>query len=317
MLPTRTPAFERFIAPARERPELYRLIGGALLAVAVWPLSILVVVGGGYAVLVLTSPEWAEEFFRAITDEGTPVSTVFFFSTFIGLIVGIFVTLRLVHRRRLSSLIGPSRRILWRHYLCGLGVVAALAALTGGLSALSQPPKPHLEFRTWLSWLPAAAILLAVQTATEELFFRGYLMQQLAARFRSRWLWWVLPSLLFGAMHYNPSTFGSNAWLVVASAAILGLILADVATRTGNLSASMGMHFANNFTAVALVGLPGQLSGLSLYHSTIDMTDAIAVRNGILMQMAVILICYLVYLIFAARRLPSDNGNASAAGVLV
>ena len=35
-LPDRSPAFEAFVAPAKARPELWRLVLGCLLAAAVW-----------------------------------------------------------------------------------------------------------------------------------------------------------------------------------------------------------------------------------------------------------------------------------------
>ena len=72
----------------------------------------------------------------------------------------------------------------------------------------------------------AGAAGAAVQISAEELAFRGYLMQGLAARFRARAVWWGLPALLFGLMHWNPATFGPNAWLVVLTAGLIGLILA-------------------------------------------------------------------------------------------
>ncbi len=58
---------------------------------------------------------------------------------------------------------------------------------------------------------PCSACL--IQTGAEELVFRGYLQQQLAARFASPLIWMVLPALIFGAVHYDPATAGPNVWL--------------------------------------------------------------------------------------------------------
>ena len=59
----------------------------------------------------------------------------------------------------------------------------------------SRPGRPGCRWRCRRSWCRRAA---------EELAFRGYLMQALAARFRSPLVWWLLPALLFGAAALEP-----------------------------------------------------------------------------------------------------------------
>ena len=41
-----------------------------------------------------------------------------------------------------------------------------------------------MPLAAWAAWLPLVLPALLVQTAAEEIAFRGYLMQGLAARFR-------------------------------------------------------------------------------------------------------------------------------------
>ena len=130
----------------------------------------------------------------------------------------------------------------------------------------------NLGFGAWLGWLPFALVGLFIQTATEELIFRGYLQQHLAARFRSRWVWMVIPSLLFGLSHYSGPQYGALAWVVVLWTGVFGLAAADLTARTGNLGAAIALHFANNFAAVLLIGMVGNLDGLALYTVAIDTT---------------------------------------------
>ena len=58
----------------------------------------------------------------------------------------------------------------------------------------------------WLIGLIPALALILMQVAAEEVAFRGYLLQQLRARFRSPLVWAVLPALVFGALHFDPAT---------------------------------------------------------------------------------------------------------------
>ena len=123
--------------------------------------------------------------------------------------------------------------------------------------AAAAAPVRQLPLAAWAAWLPLALPLLLVQTAAEELAFRGFLMQCLAARFARPLVWFLLPALLFGALHWNPAELGANASLVALSATVIGLVLADVTAKTGNLSAAIGLHFANNVTSLLVVSLPG------------------------------------------------------------
>jgi membrane protease YdiL (CAAX protease family) len=103
--------------------------------------------------------------------------------------------------------------------------------------------------------------------------FRGYLLQQLGARWRSAWVWMVLPAALFGALHYDPASFGPNAiWLAVWAFAF-GCLAADLTARTGNIGAALALHLVNNFASMFFVGFYGNLDGLALYTIVINARD--------------------------------------------
>ena len=53
------------------------------------------------------------------------------------------------------------------------------------LSTMDATVTTNLSLGQQLPWLPAALLGMVIQTGTEELIFRGYLQQSLAARFRS------------------------------------------------------------------------------------------------------------------------------------
>jgi uncharacterized protein len=156
------------------------------------------------------------------------------------------------------------------------------------------------DLAAWALWLPLALPAILVQVAAEELAFRGYLMQGLAARFRARAVWLGVPALPFGILHWNPVEFGANAWLVVVASVVAGLVLGDVTARSGNLSLAVGLHFANNAVALLIVALPSPLAGLSLFVYPVDPGDAAALRPLLALDLAVILAAWGVWL--ALRR---------------
>ncbi len=271
--------FEDFIAPARTRPELWRLAAGFVLAIAVWmaaaaPLLWLAGHQGGRAVLLT------------------------YLASFGALILGLWLATRLFQRRDFMSLIGPGG-LRPGPFLAGAAVILALGLAT---AFLLDAPVRHLSLRDWVIWLPFAMTAIALQTGAEELMFRGYLTQGLAVRFRARWIWWGVPAVLFGTLHWNGPEYGANAGWVVVSAILTGLILADVTARTGNLSLAMGLHFANNFAALLLVATASPLSGLSLWLSLADPTDAATFRTRLILDMAMTLALYLGWRGIRSRR---------------
>ena len=298
IFPERDARFEAFVAPAQARSQVWRLVLGVLAMVIVW-------FAAASGVLGLAAP------FVGRSADGGKLLLLGFLLTFAGLVLGLVVSLRLFHRRGIGSLLGPSGFSL-RHFAMGVAVVFGLSAATALPLLFVLPLDQRIPLASWLGWAPVTLLGVLVQTTAEELAFRGYLMQQLAARFRSRIVWWLLPSLLFGLLHWNPAAFGPNAWLMAFAAGIMGLILADVTARTGNLSAAIGLHFANNTVAILLVAVSGELSDLALFEAPLDPSDPAAVRMALIANIVVILLAYAVYLrMMQRRRALQLRGDAS------
>lgn len=272
------PAHEAFVAPARAYPQLWRLILGGLLAVILYTCFVFAVFGVAIWLahgtdILQDLLSWREtggigpnpvetEILRIVAAE-TPTDMLVLLATFAGMVLGAIAAARLLHKRNFVSMTGPIPR-LWRHF----GIALAIALPILGLSAFLPPAvetEPNLNWRIWLNFVPLSLAVIMVQTGAEELLFRGYLQQQLAARFRSPIIWMVLPSVLFGLGHFNPDFYGAEAWLVVGVTAMVGLMAADLTARTGGLGAAWGLHFANNVGAILFLTLDGPMSGLSLF----------------------------------------------------
>lgn len=245
-----SPAFDAFVAPARARPALWRLVAGVLLAAAVWLAATVAL-------------------FRAAPAAGAPGVLLLYLASFAGLALGTVLAARLLHRRGAASLLGPGGFRL-RHFAAGVAAIAALVLLATAVGALAAPPERQMAWSAWARLLLLALPLVLVQTAAEEFLFRGYLMQGLAARFRTPLAWALLPAIAFGALHWDGTAYGADAWLAVVAATAVGLAFADVTAATGNLSAAIGLHFANNVAALLLVAMPGPTAALALYVAPVD-----------------------------------------------
>lgn len=263
-------AFERYIAPARARPQIWRILLGLLLIGGFYTGVMAALVGLAVRLVPRERVPGLAEDIGLGQSPGGMIALLF---SFAALAAGPMMAARLLHGRRAATLFGPGPRVV-RHFALGTLAVALVYGLANlaSLALDSEGTVPGLAPGRWLAVLPLALVGVAIQTGAEELVFRAYLLQQLAARFRSRLAWMVLPSLLFGCLHFEPGLMGPNAAYVVGATALFGLAAADLTARTGSIGLAWGLHFANNCTALLFVVSGEALTGLALRRSTAEMT---------------------------------------------
>lgn len=281
---TFSPVYESYIAPARARPQIWRLLAGLVLIALVYVFW-LVLIGGG--VVLVGGLDRLEARLAEIGQGSDPGTLMVLLFTFAGMGVGAMLAARLLHGRSMGSLFGRAPVVL-RDFALGFGILGGLALVTGLPGLLFVDLEPGLALEVWLRFLPLALVGLLIQTGAEELVFRGYMQQQLAARFRSPLVWMVLPSVLFGLAHYAPAEMGPNTWHVVLATGVFGLVAADLTARTGSLGLAWGLHFANNIFAILFITAGGALDGMALGRLPYGPDDTEVMRPLILADIALI-----------------------------
>lgn len=278
------PNHEHLVAPARAaRSGLVWLVMGCIVIV------MLAYVGAVMFFNLVTSlmPGGG----AALVDGDSPIALLALLFGFIFWIIAMAVALPLVHRRELRPVFGASVRPQFR------AVFVALLVLYGALIVL--PPwdvldqtTPNLPLSRWLMLLPLSLLCILVQVTAEELLFRGYLQQQLAARCASPLVWMGVPSALFALAHYD-GTMGGNAWLFVIWAGMFGLLMADLTARSGSLGPAIAVHLINNCLAMLVISPPDSLSGLSLFAYTFSLADEDAVLALLPIDFALMFVSWL------------------------
>lgn len=308
-------AFDAFVAPARRRPQIWRLLLGLGVALAVYVAVMAVVLVLGLGLLGIDPAQIAAAsdaddamppaLERLILGQ-SPTAMLILLATFAGMALGPVVAVSLLHARRPDTLLGP-RAALLHDFAVAAAVTLAVAALGVGISsALDLGPRPSraLDLSLWLAILPVALVGVAVQTGAEEVLFRGYLMQQLAARFGSPLVWIGVPTILFGLAHYAPPQNGDNTWLIVLATGTFGLAAADLTIRTGSLGAAWGFHFANNCIALLVVSVQGPLSGLALYLMPFGSDDTEVLRPLLVLDVISVVAIWATIRAILSRRRP-------------
>lgn len=188
------------------------------------------------------------------------------FATLTGLsaiLPSLWIAQKLLHDRGLRDILGVERRI--RLGTAGIGAIVALAggalvvalgAFIGGLEVTFRPVSS-----TWFVFAALMTVMVILQASGEELVFRGYLLQALAARFRNPLIWAAAPSLLFAMTHYSPEAGAEFIW--IASATILfGVFASALVVTSGGLSSAIGYHIGHNVMALIILDTSLGLSGI-------------------------------------------------------
>ncbi|WP_168223060.1 CPBP family intramembrane glutamic endopeptidase [Oceanicola sp. D3] len=277
-----------FAAPAQATPDLWRIgavLGLMFVTVMVLQQLVFIVVAG------FGGPNAVEAIFQSDgTSAGRTLAALFSHGLFA---LGLVVALRAMHWRGFLSLFGPGAhaagdffRVLYWLVPLYIGAIAILP------TDYDVVPNALMPTNRWLLYLPLGLAAVAVQAGTEEVFFRGYLTQQIAAGTREgSWAWMAVPAILFALLHWTASS-GDNAIWFCLWALCFGLVAADLTARAGNLGPALALHIVNNAVALLGVSLPGPAAGLALYHTPFA-ADAGVIPGLMPVEFALLLVAWL------------------------
>jgi uncharacterized protein len=176
----------------------------------------------------------------------TLVASVFF-------LLGIYLAVRFIHQRPFWTLLTPARKLSWGRVLQGFIVWFILSGLMSLVEAVLYPGRYvlTLDLPRFIPFIFLALILVPIQTSTEELFFRAYILQGVGLHLRNIWILSAISGFLFMLPHFLNPEAQSNYVLMGFFYFFIGAVMAYVTLRDGRLELALGLHAANNlFSAV-------------------------------------------------------------------
>ena len=185
-------------------------------------------------------------------------------SLLLALMMGMFVfsllflwlALKFIQNKSLSSIITGFEKIRWKRYFFSFSIWGALITILTVATYLLSPGEIELRFNAsqFLILVVVAVIFIPIQTATEELIFRGYLMQGFALVFKNGIFPLIITSVLFGLMHAsNPEAKAHGLIIMMPYYILFGAFLATITLLDQGSELAMGIHCANNLFSSLLV----------------------------------------------------------------
>jgi membrane protease YdiL (CAAX protease family) len=181
------------------------------------------------------------------------------FSIFM-MLAGLVLTVKLIHRRPLLTLVTPEVRVDLRRVWRGALVWAVIAAVIVVIEHLLYPGRYYLSFDPgrFFGFLAVVLVLTPIQTTAEELVFRGYAMQGIGLLTRRPALIAVASSLIFTVPHLlNPEVHEHGVLIMAANYFVIGMLLATITLRDGRLELAIGVHAVNNVFLALIANYEG------------------------------------------------------------
>src|SRR4029450_1432995 len=213
-----------------------------LLALMMMGLAIVPVLIAG---LISGAPDLVEYTVKTTSDIANlgPVGFIYLNLTLIVLIPASGLSIWIVHGIRPGFLSSVAGRIRWRWMLrCVVGILPLWAGYTllGVVVGPFTSPRPD----HWVALLVIVLLMTPLQSAGEEYFFRGWIMQNVGAWF-ARPMVGLVASLVVSAAAFSAAHLSPDPW-VLGTIACFAVASGVAAWRTGGLEAGIAMHAINN-----------------------------------------------------------------------
>ncbi len=185
-------------------------------------------------------------------------------SVMLALMMGMFVfaflflwlALKFIQKKSFTSIITGYENIRWKRYFFSFTVWGILIIALTIISYVMSPQDLELRFEPskFAILLLVAVLFVPIQTATEELLFRGYLMQGLGIAFKNGIVPLIITSVLFGLMHAsNPEVQKHGLLLMMPYYILFGAFLGVLTLLDEGAELAMGIHCANNLISSLIV----------------------------------------------------------------
>ncbi len=224
---------------------------------------------------------------------------------FVFALFALYVGVRYIHKRKFLTVISGDGRFDWKRMIWGTLIWLSMLIIVE--VSLYFYDSSNYIFRdpelSFLVLLLISVLILPIQTAFEEIFTRGYLLQSVVYNTRSIFLGFLVSIIVFSFMHgANPETFKYGFWPMmsyyISAAVFLGLIV----VFDKRLELAIGVHTATNIFGALFV----------TYYGAALQTDSMFITKKINPVLLAIEICILgcIFLFISYKKYKWDISNS-------
>ena len=175
--------------------------------------------------------------------------------SFVFAFAGVYLVVKYLHNQTLLSVTTARKKVDWNRILFSFILWSFFSVLSFAVVYLKSPENFVWNFRLvpFLILVLVGAILIPIQTTTEEYVFRGYLMQGFANLAQNKWFPLVMTSVVFGSMHILNPEVTKMGYIIMVYYIGTGLFLGVITLMDEGMELALGFHAANNLVGAILV----------------------------------------------------------------
>lgn len=178
------------------------------------------------------------------------------FGLFVAAFFGFLFAIKLIHHKRLLSVVTAFEKFRYRNFFFAFGLWSAILVIAMLVTYFTAGEDLVVQFDLpkFLILFLICIVFLPIQTLTEEIMFRGYLMQGLSQVFKNGLIPLIITSILFGMAHMsNPETSAYGSTLMLSYYILFAFFLGVITLLSEGLELAYGIHLANNLISALLV----------------------------------------------------------------
>ncbi len=191
--------------------------------------------------------------------------------TFVFAFFVIIWLLPIIHKRATMSFISTRNKFDFKRFLTGLGIWFVLGIILTFLLLDSEKYIYSFQADKFFTLAVIAILLIPIQTAVEEIFFRGFLMQGVYRLTNHKWITLIIITILFAVAHvFNPE-FKNGFLTIIPAYLIFSFVMGYIALADNGLEIPIGIHTGNNlFVALVLSASGASVTTPSLFKTDIQ-----------------------------------------------
>lgn len=175
--------------------------------------------------------------------------------SFVFAFLGLFLIVKKFHNQHFKDIITSRKKIDWKRFFIAFSIWAIISISLILVSYFSGDSEIELQFNLipFLILSFIAILLIPIQTSTEELVFRGYLMQGFYNLSKNKWFPLVMTSVIFGTMHILNPEVAEMGYVVLVYYIGTGFFLGIITLMDEGIELALGFHAANNLISALLI----------------------------------------------------------------
>jgi len=175
--------------------------------------------------------------------------------TFMIALLTLFFCVKYIHKKKFVSIVTSRQKVDWNRIFYAFALWGTISVIAIFIGMYLSPDDYTWNFQPipFFTLVFVSFVFLPFQTSSEELIFRGYLMQGFGTLVKNRWFPLIVTSVIFGLLHGMNPEVERLGYILMVFYIGTGLFYGITTLMDEGTELALGLHASNNIIAAFLV----------------------------------------------------------------